>query len=301
MGHIQATGTDAAGRKQYRYHDRWRERRDAEKFDSMVALRPTRCPKLRRRVGRDLTREGMPREQGARLRRPPARPRLLPGRLGGLRRGERHVRPGDDAQAPRDGRRRRDHVRLRGQGRQAARPGDRRPRAWRAGAARSSAAAAAARSCWRTSAAAAGWTSSPRTSTSTSRTPPAASSAPRTSAPGAGRCSPPWRSPSPAAPAASKTPASAPRRAPSRRSRATWATPRLSPAPPTSTRACSTASTAGSRSPACCRSWSRTRRPGPTCTARSRRRVLDLIAKDFDSDAVERTAELVKELEEVAA
>ena len=36
MGHIQATGTDAAGRKQYRYHDQWRERRDAEKFDSMV-------------------------------------------------------------------------------------------------------------------------------------------------------------------------------------------------------------------------------------------------------------------------
>ena len=33
MGHIQATGTDAAGRKQYRYHDRWRERRDREKFD----------------------------------------------------------------------------------------------------------------------------------------------------------------------------------------------------------------------------------------------------------------------------
>ena len=29
MGHIQATGTDAAGRKQYRYHDKWRERRDA--------------------------------------------------------------------------------------------------------------------------------------------------------------------------------------------------------------------------------------------------------------------------------
>ena len=36
MGHIQATGTDAAGRKQYRYHDLWRQRRDAEKFDSMI-------------------------------------------------------------------------------------------------------------------------------------------------------------------------------------------------------------------------------------------------------------------------
>jgi DNA topoisomerase I len=35
-GHLQAIGTDAAGRKQYRYHDQWRTRRDAEKFDSML-------------------------------------------------------------------------------------------------------------------------------------------------------------------------------------------------------------------------------------------------------------------------
>ena len=37
-GHIQATGGDATGRKQYRYHDRWRERRDAEKYDAMLAF-----------------------------------------------------------------------------------------------------------------------------------------------------------------------------------------------------------------------------------------------------------------------
>ena len=36
LGHIQATGVDARGRKQYRYHDLWRERRDREKFDSMT-------------------------------------------------------------------------------------------------------------------------------------------------------------------------------------------------------------------------------------------------------------------------
>ncbi len=36
LGHIQATGIDARGRKQYRYHDVWRERRDREKFDDMV-------------------------------------------------------------------------------------------------------------------------------------------------------------------------------------------------------------------------------------------------------------------------
>lgn len=35
-GHLQATGIDAAGRKQYRYHDEWRARRDAEKFDDMT-------------------------------------------------------------------------------------------------------------------------------------------------------------------------------------------------------------------------------------------------------------------------
>jgi DNA topoisomerase-1 len=62
MGHIQATGTDAAGRKQYRYHDRWRERRDREKFDSMVAFARA-LPRLRRRVERDLKLGGFPRER----------------------------------------------------------------------------------------------------------------------------------------------------------------------------------------------------------------------------------------------
>src|SRR5215211_414419 len=38
LGHIQATGVDARGRKQYRYHDRWRERRDRKKFEQMVEL-----------------------------------------------------------------------------------------------------------------------------------------------------------------------------------------------------------------------------------------------------------------------
>ena len=52
-GHIQATGIDAAGRKQYRYHDRWRERRDAEKFESMIRFARA-LPKLRRRVAKDL-------------------------------------------------------------------------------------------------------------------------------------------------------------------------------------------------------------------------------------------------------
>jgi DNA topoisomerase IB len=47
-GHIQATGIDAAGRRQYRYHDRWRARRDAEKYDRMLRL-ARRLPAVRRR------------------------------------------------------------------------------------------------------------------------------------------------------------------------------------------------------------------------------------------------------------
>jgi DNA topoisomerase-1 len=52
-GHLQATGSDAAGRKQYRYHDGWRARRDGEKFDDMVRFAQA-LPALRRRVERDL-------------------------------------------------------------------------------------------------------------------------------------------------------------------------------------------------------------------------------------------------------
>ena len=52
-GHIQATGVDAAGRKQYLYHPRWRERRDQEKFDDMVVFART-LPALRERVDAEL-------------------------------------------------------------------------------------------------------------------------------------------------------------------------------------------------------------------------------------------------------
>ncbi|MBA3304819.1 MAG: DNA topoisomerase IB [Thermoleophilaceae bacterium] len=61
MGHIQATGMDAAGRKQYRYHDRWRERRDVEKFQSMVEFARA-LPRVRDRVDQDLARDDMSRD-----------------------------------------------------------------------------------------------------------------------------------------------------------------------------------------------------------------------------------------------
>ena len=53
MGHLQATGIDAAGRKQYLYHQRWRERRDQQKFDEMLDFARV-LPRLRRKVGDDL-------------------------------------------------------------------------------------------------------------------------------------------------------------------------------------------------------------------------------------------------------
>jgi DNA topoisomerase-1 len=61
-GHIQATGRDARGRKQYRYHERWREVRDENKYDRMLVFSKA-LPKIRRRVGRDLKRRGLPRER----------------------------------------------------------------------------------------------------------------------------------------------------------------------------------------------------------------------------------------------
>jgi DNA topoisomerase-1 len=61
-GHLQATGRDARGRKQYRYHPEWRQVRDSAKFDRMVAFGQA-LPKLRRRLRRDLGLPGLPREK----------------------------------------------------------------------------------------------------------------------------------------------------------------------------------------------------------------------------------------------
>jgi DNA topoisomerase I len=61
-GHLQATGRDARGRKQYRYHPRWRVHRDATKFDRMLEFGAA-LPRIRRRVARDLRRAGLPREK----------------------------------------------------------------------------------------------------------------------------------------------------------------------------------------------------------------------------------------------
>src|SRR6266699_5914402 len=61
-GHIQATGRDARRRKQYRYHDRWREIRDENKFDRLSAFAQA-LPKIRRQIAKDLKLPGLSRQK----------------------------------------------------------------------------------------------------------------------------------------------------------------------------------------------------------------------------------------------
>jgi DNA topoisomerase-1 len=61
-GHLQATGHDARGRKQYRYHPRWRAQRDELKFGRMLSFGKA-LPAIRRQVDKDLRRPGLPRER----------------------------------------------------------------------------------------------------------------------------------------------------------------------------------------------------------------------------------------------
>ncbi|MGC5019596.1 DNA topoisomerase IB [Micromonospora sp. DT47] len=61
-GHIQATGVDAAGRKQYLYHPEWRRKRDEAKFDHVLEV-AHRLPKLRDRIAHDLDGRGLNRDR----------------------------------------------------------------------------------------------------------------------------------------------------------------------------------------------------------------------------------------------
>jgi len=61
-GHLQATGRDEKGRKQYRYHDRWREVRDAAKYERLAEF-AAGLPDVRARVEEDLARSGLPQER----------------------------------------------------------------------------------------------------------------------------------------------------------------------------------------------------------------------------------------------
>jgi DNA topoisomerase I len=61
-GHLQATGKDDRGRKQYRYHERWREVRDENKYEKMLIF-GEKLGKIRRRVKKDMALRGLPREK----------------------------------------------------------------------------------------------------------------------------------------------------------------------------------------------------------------------------------------------
>ncbi|OBB01788.1 DNA topoisomerase [Mycobacteriaceae bacterium 1482268.1] len=61
-GHIQAVGTDAAGRKQYLYHERWQEDRAEEKFDRVLEMSKS-LPAMRRRIAHDLRKRGLDRDR----------------------------------------------------------------------------------------------------------------------------------------------------------------------------------------------------------------------------------------------
>ena len=272
MGHIQATGTDAAGRKQYRYHDQWRERRDAEKFerdDRVRAGAPAHAQACGDRTSRREGHAPRARAGGARCVCSTAASsgsasRITPRRT--TRYGLATMR-----QAPRDASPATRCVRLRGEGRQAPRPVDRRPGA----APRSSRALKKRRGGGEELLAykegqrwvdvksadinaylkeAAGGDFSAKDFRTWSGDGAGGGGAGR-----GGRGT--------GVEVARKRAISAR----SRRSRATSATRRRSAAPRTSTRASSTASTAGSRSGARSRSSRRTPRRGPTCSVRSRR------------------------------
>ena len=86
-GHIQAVGTDAAGRRQYQYHERWRQARDREKFDRVLRL-ARRLPAVREEVAAHLEESGL------------RRPRVLSGALRMLELGA--FRVGGDEYAPDD-------------------------------------------------------------------------------------------------------------------------------------------------------------------------------------------------------
>ena len=61
-GHLQATGRDARGRKQYRYHPQWRELREQHNYDRLVTFGHA-LPRIRARVAYDIERQGLPRER----------------------------------------------------------------------------------------------------------------------------------------------------------------------------------------------------------------------------------------------
>ena len=119
QGHIQAIGTDAAGRRQYRYHDLWREQRDQDKHDRVREF-GTALPRIREVIYHHLDGRGLTRDRVL-----AAAIRLID--LGFFRPGgeeyaggERHLRAGDHPEGTCDAQPGPAGVRIPGQGGQAA-------------------------------------------------------------------------------------------------------------------------------------------------------------------------------------
>ena len=184
-GHIQAVGTDDAGRRQYIYHEQWRRKRDKSKHDRVLQV-AARLPRARRRVAVDLQLEGMPYERALATAF-----RLLD--LGFFRIGGEAYAEANDSYGLATIRK--EHVTIEGKSvvfEYVAKSGQDRFVAVADDSVRAAvrdllSAAAVGPSCWPTGTARRGATSAPRRSTSTSRSRSAARCRPRISAPGTAR------------------------------------------------------------------------------------------------------------------
>ena len=246
-GHIQALGTDDAGRRQYLYHPDWRTKRDQLKFDRVKVAGHPPGP------GPRADDRGPPGRGDAALarrrdRHPAARPRLLPDRQRRLRRRQRLVRPHHARAAARPAGQRRPRLQLRRQVGHRALDHDQRPARHRLAQPHAPAPRGlgpAARVPRRGAVGRPRRVGGQRLHQPDGRT---RTSPPRTSAPGTPPCSRPWRWPRARRRATPRPRRSGRSRRPSRRSRPTSATPRRSPASPTSTRGSSTSTSRASPS-----------------------------------------------------
>ena len=106
--HLQAVGTDDAGRRQYLYHPAWRQKRDELKFDRVLEM-AVKLPAVRRRIRADLNAEGdLVRDTRSRRRGSDGRPGLLPTGGRRLHRAARLLRPDHPGASPRAAQRRED-------------------------------------------------------------------------------------------------------------------------------------------------------------------------------------------------
>ena len=119
-GHLQATGRDAKGRKQYRYHPDWRVQQEEDKYSRLIDFAAA-LPVIRKQVAADYRLPGIPRAKVLAASSTCSSEPADPGGQRRVRQGERLVRADDPARPARALRRRRHALRVHGQEREAAR------------------------------------------------------------------------------------------------------------------------------------------------------------------------------------